>query len=193
MACATSSLSSSRGLSLDSHPQDKIRLAFYQLTVETPANSALKKVGELCLEGCIGSFALYKDTHSLFHHYRRKANYDNFITDALTLAHVDPSCHLVIQSVHLASHANSLPTGGQALRSSNIGLSNPFKALKSFSVEQTTVAEDGDKVDQVQIGELCEIGNVSIPEPILGIRVWTPLHEQVVRILIWSDTHLVVS
>ena len=70
MACATSDLRSSRGLSLDSDPQDKIRLVFYLLTVGDLNDSTLEKVGEWCVEGCVEGISLYKDRKGLFYHGR---------------------------------------------------------------------------------------------------------------------------
>jgi hypothetical protein len=59
MACGSSDVHSSRGISLDNDPRDKTRLSFYQLTVGDPTEAVFQKVGEWYLEGRVEGTSLH--------------------------------------------------------------------------------------------------------------------------------------
>lgn len=111
----------------------------------------------------------------------------DILIDVMRLLRLDPSRHLISHSIRLLSHATPGIIERRSSTSSNSGLPNPFKVLKSLSAEQAPVVDDDHRSARIEMGEPCDLGCITVDGSVLGVRAYPSPDGEVDRIIIWSD------
>jgi hypothetical protein len=105
---------------------------------------------------------------------------------------VDALSRLIIRPIRLSALAASGSSNRRSSTSSNSGIPNPFKVLKSLSEEPTHVVEDDREKGRVEVGEKNELGTLSFQASVSGTRIFVATDGQAARIAIWSNEELSV-
>lgn len=110
----------------------------------------------------------------------------------MTLLQFNQSNHLLSLTLRLTTPATSAKDGRRSSTSSNSGLPNPFKVLKTLSAEQATSVEDERRISRIEVGDPHDLGVVLLDGSVLGVRTCLSLDGEVIRIIVWSDQEILV-